>query len=151
MKTVRSVSAGVSVLVGLLLTACPSTGPAPIVPTGPSSATTTSVEAPAPSTSTSSAPSSSGSDVVPTPIGGKAVKSPVFSDDSCNQDAECAPVATCHSSKCVALANAGTMKAGMLCTMDCRGGTVDCGYNHCGCAEAPGGGKRCALLPGPTP
>jgi hypothetical protein len=84
-------------------------------------------------------------------VPGKAVKSPIFSGDSCNKDEECAPVAQCHSNACVALANTGSMKPGMLCTMDCRGGTVDCGYNHCGCAEWPGGGKKCALLPGSKP
>jgi hypothetical protein len=44
---------------------------------------------------------------------------------------------------------AGTMPKDMMCTMECRGGTVDCGFNHCGCASPPSGQKLCALLPGP--
>ena len=42
------------------------------------------------------------------------------------------------------------MPAGMMCTMDCRGGTLDCGYNHCGCAKNPAGKLKCAMLPGPA-
>jgi hypothetical protein len=35
-----------------------------------------------------------------------------------------------------------------MCSMECRGGTVDCGFNHCACA-ASDAGKFCALVPGP--
>ncbi len=82
---------------------------------------------------------------------GAEVKAPVFSDDDCSADSDCAPVATCHPDRCVAVANAGTMPAGMMCTMDCRGGTLDCNFNHCGCAANPAGKKKCAVLPGPKP
>jgi len=138
------------VAVGGVLAACPSGAPAPVGPVASSSTPAPiDVTPPAPSTSvTDTAPSGSASTIA---VPGKAVKSPIFSADSCNKDEECAPVAQCHSNQCVALANAGTMKPGMLCTMDCRGGTVDCGFNHCGCSEAPGGGKKCALLPGSKP
>jgi hypothetical protein len=39
----------------------------------------------------------------------------------------------------------------MMCTMDCRGGTLDCNFNHCGCAANASGKKKCAVLPGPLP
>jgi|ERR1700687_2341409 len=78
---------------------------------------------------------------------GGAVRTPIFSNDSCKKDDDCAPVAMCHPDKCVALANVGTAPP-LICTMECRGSTVDCGYNHCGCAASPSGKKLCALLPG---
>jgi hypothetical protein len=77
------------------------------------------------------------------------VKEPVFSDDDCNVDKDCAGEATCHPDRCVAVANVGKMQTGMMCTMDCRGGTLDCGFNHCGCAPNAEGKKKCAMLAGP--
>ena len=81
---------------------------------------------------------------------GSAVTSPVFSSDACDKDEDCAPVAQCHPDRCAKVENAGTMPGDMMCTMECRPGTVDCGFNHCGCAPSPSGDKVCALLPGPT-
>lgn len=102
----------------------------------------------------SAAPPVASSSEVPTEVPpGAAVKAPVFSDDDCAKDDECTGIRTCHPDKCVAIKNAGTMPAGMMCTMDCRGGTLDCNFNHCGCAADPskGGKKKCAVLPGPAP
>jgi len=102
--------------------------------------------------SASAEPTASASEIpIETPPGA-AVKAPVFSDDDCTKDDECAGQRTCHPDKCVALKNVGTMPAGMMCTMDCRGSTLDCNYNHCGCAADPskGGKKKCAMLPGPS-
>jgi len=82
------------------------------------------------------------------PPSGSAVEAPVFSADACDQDEDCAPVAQCHPDKCVRTAHAGTLPPDTVCTMECRPRTVDCGYNHCGCAPAPDGEKVCALLPG---
>lgn len=79
---------------------------------------------------------------------GTAVDVPRFSTDSCKRDEDCAPVAMCHPDRCASLANAGAMSSEMICSMECRGGTVDCGYNHCGCLASPSGKKLCALLPG---
>jgi hypothetical protein len=83
------------------------------------------------------------------PPSSSAVEAPVFSADPCAKDADCAPVAQCHPDKCAAVARAGTMPKDMMCTMECRAGTVDCGFNHCGCGSSPSGQKLCALLPGP--
>jgi hypothetical protein len=87
-------------------------------------------------------------DPSPAPPSSGAVKSPIFSTDPCEKDEDCAPVAMCHADKCAARAHAGPTPSDMICTMECRAGTVDCGYNHCGCAPAPSGRKLCALLPG---
>ena len=115
----RTISAVAIVAVGGVLAACPSGAPAPVGPVASSSTPAPiDVTPPAPSTSvTDTAPSGSASTIA---VPGKAVKSPIFSGDSCNKDEECAPVAQCHSNACVALANTGSMKPGMLCTMDCR-------------------------------
>jgi hypothetical protein len=83
-----------------------------------------------------------------TQAGNGAVKTPIFSTDSCKKDADCAPIAMCHPDKCVALANAGAGGPPLICTMECRGNTLDCGYNHCGCAASSSGKKVCAVLPG---
>jgi hypothetical protein len=88
-------------------------------------------------------------DAATPPRGATGVEAPKFSTDPCEKDKDCAPVAMCHPDKCVAQANVGTMSSEMLCSMECREGTVDCADNHCGCAASPSGKKLCALLPGP--
>ena len=154
-RLVRILSALALVATGALLVACPSTGPGVQQPAGSGSVLPPIAVTPDPSTSAAAAPTAPAGTAAPSgttgyvsPPGQSAVKAPVFSEDSCAKDVDCEPVAECHASRCVASANAGKMTKGTLCTMDCRGGTIDCGFNHCGCADAPGGGKRCALLPG---
>lgn len=149
-------TAALFVGLGVLLTACPKGAPTPKGPVSADSSASSGASSTASSGApeTSSSPSStSTASPEPTATGSwkmsaGAVKSPVFSTDPCNGDADCLPLATCHPRECVGAANAGTMPKGMLCTMDCRGGTLDCGFNHCGCVASPSGGKRCAMLPG---
>jgi hypothetical protein len=74
-----------------------------------------------------------------------AVAAKVLSKDECQTDADCVPAAPCHASTC---APAPHKVANVPCTMECRGGTVDCGYNHCGCVKGRSGKKVCALVPG---
>lgn len=81
--------------------------------------------------------------------GGTEVGAPRLSNDPCTRDEDCAPVAMCHSDRCVSAARAGSMPADVMCTMECRGGTVDCGFNHCACVASSAGKKVCALVPGP--
>ena len=78
-----------------------------------------------------------------------AVATPKFSSDACTKDHDCAPVAICHSDRCVGATHAGTMPADTMCSMECRGGTVDCGFNHCACVASTAGKKLCALVAGP--
>lgn len=123
------------------LMACPSATPEPKAPAPtPSVSVVPSASAPTPVASSSETPT--------VELPGAAVKAPVLSDDDCNVDSDCAPIATCHPDRCVSVANAGKLPPGTMCTMDCRGGTTDCNFNHCGCAPTPSGKKKCALLPG---
>lgn len=69
----------------------------------------------------------------------------VSSRDECQTDADCVPAVACHASTCSPAAH---KVADIPCTMECRGGTVDCGYNHCGCVKGRSGKKVCALVPG---
>ena len=71
-----------------------------------------------------------------------AVAAPISSGDECQTDADCVPAAPCHASTC---APAAHEVANIPCTMECRGGTVDYGYNHCGCVKGRSGKKVCAL------
>ena len=76
----------------------------------------------------------------------KSSSAPISSKDECQTDADCVPATPCHASSC---APAPHKVADIPCTMECRGGTVDCGYNHCGCVKRRSGRKVCALVPGP--
>lgn len=156
MSYARSLSALVLAAGPFALLACPPSSTHPVAPVPSTSAIASEASSAPVATSASSAdPASSSSEAASGSaapfLKNTGVKSPIFSTDACNADADCAPVATCHSDRCVASKSAGVMAPGTLCTMDCRGGTIDCGFNHCGCAAAPSGGKRCALLAGPKP
>ncbi|MCX6708748.1 MAG: hypothetical protein NTW67_03850 [Candidatus Woesearchaeota archaeon] len=61
-------------------------------------------------------------------------------DVRCSSDADCVPADCCHAIACVSKSQAPQC-AGMMCTMECRGGTLDCG-GSCGCKE----GKCSAVL-----
>lgn len=61
----------------------------------------------------------------------------VVGEDTCETDADCVPAACCHPAACVAQANAPSCAA-VMCTSDCRYGTLDCG-GSCLCHEG-----RCA-------
>lgn len=77
-----------------------------------------------------------------------AVAAPVLSTEECQNDRDCVPATSCHASACTSAARRGKA-ADEPCTMECRGGTVDCGYNHCACVKGRSGKKVCALVPGP--
>jgi hypothetical protein len=79
------------------------------------------------------------------------VSAPIFGDDDCIKEDDCTGVRTCHPDKCVHVKNAGTMPGDVMCSQECKSGTLDCNANHCSCAADPhrGGKKKCALVPGP--
>jgi hypothetical protein len=52
----------------------------------------------------------------------------------CKMDEDCAPVQCCHSTDCVNVDNKPDCK-GIMCTMECRSGTMDCGQGHCACVN----------------
>ena len=103
--------------------------------------------APPPAPQTSEGTGSKRADA--TPPASPSVKAPIFSADPCESDQDCAPAHACHADQCGSIARMGPKPSDMICTMECRAGTVDCGYNHCGCVSSPSGKKLCALLPGP--
>ncbi|MFO7567031.1 MAG: hypothetical protein R6X02_30585 [Enhygromyxa sp.] len=61
----------------------------------------------------------------------------VATDVPCQSDAECVKDSCCHASSCVAIADAPDCSAA-VCTLECRGGTMDC-YGGCVCQAG-----RCA-------
>lgn len=52
-------------------------------------------------------------------------------DVPCESDADCAKNDCCHATTCVAVAAAPTC-GDVMCTLECRGGTMDCG-GGCAC------------------
>ncbi len=61
----------------------------------------------------------------------------VIGEDGCETDADCVPAGCCHAAACVGTANAPDC-TDMMCTQECRYGTLDCG-GRCLCHEG-----RCA-------
>ncbi len=57
----------------------------------------------------------------------------VVGTDACTSDADCVPDGCCHPSACVAQGNAQAC-GDVMCTTDCRFGTLDCG-GSCLCHE----------------
>jgi hypothetical protein len=82
----------------------------------------------------------------PAPSGAKlcgcSLCEPVFSDDACSSDADCAPSALCHAEACVAKAKAPQRTPGTACTEIMKCATTDA--NACGCVKG-----KCALAPRP--
>ena len=147
MNTRRTLGALVCLLLAFGPLACPKDGTPPKNGAGATSSSTTVTIVSASSGSSSTSASSDATSDGVFSLG--SVKAPVLSDDPCAKDSDCAPVGTCHPDRCVATANAGTLAPGTMCTETCTASTLDCGYNHCGCASAKDGQKRCAVLPGP--
>ena len=65
---------------------------------------------------------------------------PLFSDDACTADADCAPSAYCHAEACVAKAKAPARPKNVMCTEIMKCGSADA--NGCGCVQG-----KCALFP----
>ncbi|MFI5298831.1 MAG: hypothetical protein ACHREM_12105 [Polyangiales bacterium] len=128
------------------LVACPASAPTPTSPAGVGSSSASSSASIAAAASTSIDASAAASASV---RARGSVPAPVYSDDACASDDDCAAVATCHPKKCVLTTHRGKLAHGTMCTEICQASSLDCGFNHCGCAAAPTGAKVCAVLPGP--
>ena len=63
----------------------------------------------------------------------------VIGTDACTTDADCVPDGCCHPSACVAQANARACDD-VMCTTECRFGTLDCG-GSCLCHEGHCAGR----------
>jgi hypothetical protein len=69
----------------------------------------------------------------------QATEIPSTSSERCSQDSDCVPAACCHPAACVVKSRAPNCAA-MMCTMECRPKTLDCG-GHCTCVEG-----RCSAI-----
>lgn len=69
---------------------------------------------------------------------------PLFSDDACGSDSDCAPSAACHADACIAKSKAPPRAANVMCTQMMKCGSADA--NACGCVHG-----KCALSPRPKP
>jgi len=52
----------------------------------------------------------------------------------CLRDEDCVPAQCCHPTDCVNIAYKPNCK-GILCTLECRPGTMDCGQGYCACVD----------------
>lgn len=57
--------------------------------------------------------------------------------DECEIDSDCVPSTCCHPSSCINKNSAPNCE-GIICTMECRGLTLDCGQGSCKCLN-----KKC--------
>jgi len=113
-------------------------GPGPLVaPTDPDAGLLKAGGDAAPLPTVKDEPAPSG-----TKLCGCSLCEPVFSDDACSSDADCAPSALCHAEACVAKSKAPQRTPGTACTEIMKCGTTDA--NSCGCVKG-----RCALAPRP--
>jgi putative hemolysin len=54
-------------------------------------------------------------------------------NDSCQTDSDCVPASCCHSTSCTNKASKSVCN--LLCTQECRPGTLDCGQASCVCNQ----------------
>lgn len=65
----------------------------------------------------------------------KGVCKTKFPDElSCQKNEDCVPAACCHPDSCVNKNYQPDCK-GIVCTLECRPGTMDCGQGHCVCID----------------
>jgi len=56
----------------------------------------------------------------------------VPADIECSKDSDCVPASCCHPDSCVPAGEAPNCE-GMMCTMECKPDTMDCGQGDCKC------------------
>ena len=69
---------------------------------------------------------------------------PLFSDDACANDSDCAPSTYCHADACIAKAKAPARPKNVMCTEMMKCASADA--NACGCMQG-----KCALFARPKP
>ncbi|MBU1205095.1 MAG: hypothetical protein KJ968_00325 [Nanoarchaeota archaeon] len=52
----------------------------------------------------------------------------------CSKDLDCVPASCCHATECVPAGEAPNCE-GIMCTMECRPDTMDCGQGFCMCMD----------------
>lgn len=55
-------------------------------------------------------------------------------ETECSKDSNCVPASCCHASECVPIDEAPDCE-GVMCTMECKPGTLDCGQGSCKCID----------------
>lgn len=63
-----------------------------------------------------------------------------YFENECILDEECVPASCCHASSCVNKKNAPKCEE-VMCTMECRLGSIDCGQGSCKCVD-----KKCVAV-----
>ncbi len=63
-----------------------------------------------------------------------------LAEKQCTADADCAPAVCCHAADALNEQYAPSCN-GVLCTMECRQGTIDCGQGQIKCVE-----NECAVV-----
>ena len=58
----------------------------------------------------------------------------------CSSDSDCVPAQCCHPTGCV-LKDAAPDCKGIMCTAECKPGTLDCGQGSCKCVD-----KKCEVV-----
>lgn len=61
-------------------------------------------------------------------------------ETKCYSNLDCVPAQCCHPTSCIAKQYAPTCE-GIMCTMECREGTMDCGGGSCGCVD-----NKCVIV-----
>ncbi len=54
--------------------------------------------------------------------------------NECSENSDCVPDSCCHADSCIPAEQAPDC-SGMMCTMNCEPGTLDCGQGNCGCTN----------------
>ena len=62
------------------------------------------------------------------------VASEIDLEAECSKDLDCVKATCCHPTLCVPKEKAPNCE-GMMCTMECRPGTLDCGQGSCKCID----------------
>lgn len=63
-------------------------------------------------------------------------------DLSVDEDDQCVPATCCHPTQCVRKQFAPNC-TGVVCTLECRPGTMDCGQGYCECSARPNADAVC--------
>ena len=66
----------------------------------------------------------------------------INNSETCVVDSDCVPASCCHVSFCVNRENLPKCE-GIICTQECKNGTLDCGQASCGCVQA-----KCSVVTG---
>jgi len=67
-------------------------------------------------------------------VGGISGCTKASSNLECSRDSDCVAASCCHPSQCVPVSNAPSCSR-IMCTEECRPGTLDCGQGSCACVQ----------------